>query len=417
MRVQRCKGTRDISPEEMTRFRFIEGVFRERCLRGGYREIRTPTLEYLHLFTSTGTLTPGTLGKVYSFLDWDGWSGERVVLRPDATIPVARSYIETMQDQKLAKLFYVANTFIFEETGKENRERWDCGAELIGAGSTMADAELIILALDTLNKLGLKKVELRLSHAGLIRALLAEFGLTPQEQADVFDQIMDGDRTAFTRLKVKSPELRDALSPLLDLKGQSAGFLRNLKALFRRNLPEFEPALNNFIDIVDLMETLGYSYQIDIASGRGFEYYTGVIFQLYSGNTRVAGGGRYDALIPLMGGQEVPASGFALYVDRLIGMLKPEVFNEHAPERVLVKTRDNTPETVREGFRIAACLRDAGYAVEMDLGGQPSAELRWTLEVRTGTPQFVVTDTVSKKKSKAQTVEEVLRLVEGKGDG
>jgi len=417
MRVQRCKGTRDISPEEMVRFRFIEGVFRERCLRGGYREIRTPTLEYLHLFTSTGTLTPGTLGKVYSFLDWDGWSGERVVLRPDATIPVARSYIETMQDQKLAKLFYVANTFIFEETGKENRERWDCGAELIGAGSTMADAELIILALDTLNKLGLKKVELRLSHAGLIRALLAEFGLTPQEQADVFDQIMDGDRTAFTRLKVKSPELRDALSPLLDLKGQSAGFLRNLKALFRRNLPEFEPALNNFIDIVDLMETLGYSYQIDIASGRGFEYYTGVIFQLYSGNTRVAGGGRYDALIPLMGGQEVPASGFALYVDRLIGMLKPEVFNEHAPERVLVKTRDNTPETVREGFRIAACLRDAGYAVEMDLGGQPSAELRWTLEVRTGTPQFVVTDTVSKKKSKAQTVEEVLRLVEGKGDG
>ena len=339
------------------------------------------------------------------------------MLRPDATIPVARSYIETMQDQKLAKLFYVANTFIFEETGKENRERWDCGAELIGAGSTMADAELIILALDTLNKLGLKKVELRLSHAGLIRALLAEFGLTPQEQADVFDQIMDGDRTAFTRLKVKSPELRDALSPLLDLKGQSAGFLRNLKALFRRNLPEFEPALNNFIDIVDLMETLGYSYQIDIASGRGFEYYTGVIFQLYSGNTRVAGGGRYDALIPLMGGQEVPASGFALYVDRLIGMLKPEVFNEHAPERVLVKTRDNTPETVREGFRIAACLRDAGYAVEMDLCGQPSAELRWTLEVRTGTPQFVVTDTVSKKKSKAQTVEEVLRLVEGKGDG
>ena len=417
MRVQRCKGTRDISPEEMVRFRFIEGVFRERCLKGGYREIRTPTLEYLHLFTSTGTLTPGTLGKVYSFLDWDGWSGERVVLRPDATIPVARSYIETMQDQKLAKLFYVANTFIFEETGKENRERWDCGAELIGAGSTIADVELITLALDTLNKLGLKKVELRLSHAGLIRALLAEFGLTPQEQADVFDQIMDGDRTAFTRLKTKSPELRDTLSPLLDLKGQSAGFLRNLKALFRRDLPEFEPALNNFIDIVDLMETLGYSYQIDIASGRGFEYYTGVIFQLYSGNTRVAGGGRYDALIPLMGGQEVPASGFALYVDRLMGLLKPEVLDEHAPERVLVRAGDNTPETVKEGFRIAALLREADYAVEMDLGGKISAGLRWTLEVRTGTPQFVVTDTVSKKESKAQTVEEVLRLVEGKSDG
>jgi len=417
MRVQRCKGTRDISPEEMTKFRFIEGVFRERCLKGGYQEIRTPTLEYLHLFTSTGTLTPGTLGKVYSFLDWDGWSGERVVLRPDATIPVARSYIENMQDQKLARLFYVANTFIFEETGKDNRERWDCGVELIGDGSTVADVELIILALDILKKLGLAKVELRLSHAGLIRALLAEFGLTPQEQTDVFDQIMDGDRAAFTRLKAKSPELRDTLSPLLDLKGQSSGFLRNLKALFRRDLPEFEPALDNFIDIVDLMETLGYSYQIDIASGRGFEYYTGVIFQLFTGNTRVAGGGRYDALIPLMGGQEVPASGFAIYVDRLIGLLRPEVLNKHASERVLIRNGDATPETIREGFRMAARLRDTGYSVETDLGGQPSADLRWTLEVRTGTPQFVITDTASRKESKAQTAEEVLALLGGKGDG
>ena len=167
MRVQRCKGTRDLSPQEMTRFRLIEGVFRDYCLKGGYEEVRTPTLEYLHLFTSTGTLTPGTLGKVYSFLDWDGWSGERVVLRPDGTIPVARLYIDTMEEKGLAKLFYITNIFIFEETGKENRERWQCGAELIGAGSTMADVELITLALEVLKKLGLEGVELRLSHAGL----------------------------------------------------------------------------------------------------------------------------------------------------------------------------------------------------------------------------------------------------------
>ena len=93
MRVQRCKGTRDLSPEEMARFRLIEGAFRDCCLKWGYEEVRTPTLEYLHLFTSTGTLTPSRLNKVYSFLDWDGWSGERVVLRPDGTIPVARLYV------------------------------------------------------------------------------------------------------------------------------------------------------------------------------------------------------------------------------------------------------------------------------------------------------------------------------------
>ena len=154
MRVQRCKGTRDLSPEEMRVFRLIEGVFRDCCLKWGYEEVRTPILEYLHLFTSTGTLTPGMLSKVYSFLDWDGWSGERVVLRPDGTIPVARLFIDSMEDKKLAKLFYVANVFIFEETGKETRERWQCGAELIGAGSTAADVELIIMALEVLKSLG-----------------------------------------------------------------------------------------------------------------------------------------------------------------------------------------------------------------------------------------------------------------------
>ena len=72
VKIQKCKGSRDLSPEEMGRFRFIEGAFRECCLRWGYGEVRTPILEYLHLFTSTGTLTPSLLGKVYSFLDWDG---------------------------------------------------------------------------------------------------------------------------------------------------------------------------------------------------------------------------------------------------------------------------------------------------------------------------------------------------------
>ena len=416
MRVQRCKGTRDLSPDEMTKFRLIEGIFRDCCLKGAYQEIRTPTLEYLHLFTSTGTLTPGTLGKVYSFLDWDGWSGERVVLRPDATIPVARSYIDTVQDGGLTKLFYVTNIFIFEETGKETRERWQCGAELIGAGSTTADVELITLALDILKKLGFRKVELQLSHAGLIRALLAEFGLTSQEQASVFDQILDGDEAVFNRLKAKTPEVGEALAPLLDPKGQSAGFLRNLKALFRRDLPEFEPALDNFIDIVDLMEAMDYSYQIDIGSGRGFEYYTGIIFQLSAGRQRVAAGGRYDALIPLMGGQEVPASGFALYLDPLMGLVKPETLDGQLPEKVLIRAGDSTPETIREGFRIAAYLRETGYGAEMDLGTQPTEDVRWILDVKNEAPRFVVTDTTTKKEFKARTAKEVLALLGGNGD-
>jgi len=411
MRVQKCKGTRDLSPEEMARFRLIEGAFRDCCIKAGYQEVRTPTLEYLHLFISTGTLTPGTLGRVYSFLDWDGWSGERVVLRPDGTIPVARLYVDTMEKQGLAKLFYVTNIFIFEETGKETRERWQCGAELIGVGSTMADVELIMLALDVLKRLGLEGVQLRLSHAGLIRALLVRFELSPEEQARVFDQILDGDAEALRNLRARSPELGKTLAPLLDLKGQSAGFLRNLKVLFNQDLPEFRAPLDDFIGIVDLLEALGYSYQIDIASGRGFEYYTGAIFQLFAGKERIGGGGRYDALIPLMGGKDIPASGFALYLDPLMNLIKPPAPAETLAKRILLRAKPNQPEAVKEVFIIASRLREAGYVAELNLGAKRPANVEWTLDVQDKEPLFVLTNQAKHKKFKAQTADEVLKLL------
>ncbi len=413
MRVQRCKGTRDLSPEEMTRFRLIEGAFSDCCLKWGYEEIRTPTLEYLHLFTSTGTLTPSRLNKVYSFLDWDGWSGERVVLRPDGTIPVARLYIDSMAEKRLAKLFYVANVFIFEETGKETRERWQCGAELIGMGSAIADVELIVLASEVLKRLGLSGIGLRLSHAGLIRALLAKLGLSPGEQTRLFDQILDGDVGVLARVKLGEPELEKALTSLLDLKGKSSGSLKNLLALFSQSLPELEPPLNDFINIVDLLEALGCDYQIDLASGRGFEYYTGVIFQLFMGEENIGGGGRYDALIPLMGGKDVPASGFALYLDRLMNLIKPEALAKPQAQRILIRVK---PEAIKEGFNIASCLREAGYVAELYLGGQGLANWRWTLDVQNKAPLLVLTDQVNHRKFEAQTTDEVLALLEEKAN-
>ncbi len=413
MRVQRCKGTRDLSPEEMTRFRLIEGVFRDCCLKWGYEEVRTPTLEYLHLFTSTGTLTPSRLNKVYSFLDWDGWSGERVVLRPDGTIPVTRLYIDSMEERELAKLFYVANVFIFEETGKETRERWQCGAELIGMGSAIADVELIVLALGVLKRLGLNGIGLRLSHAGLIRALLVRLGLSPGEQARLFDQILDGDVEALARVKLGEPEQRRVLTSLLNLKGEPSGFLEKLKALFPRGLPELEPPLDDFINIVDLLEALGCDYQIDLASGRGFEYYTGVMFQLFMGEENIGGGGRYDALIPLMGGKDIPASGFALYLDRLMSLVKPGPLAKPLAQRVLIRVE---PEAMKKGFSMAGCLREAGYVAELYLGGQGPADIRWTLDVQNKAPLFVLTDQVKHKKFEVQTVTEALAILREKGD-
>ena len=415
MRVQKCKGTCDLSTEEMQRFRFIEDAFRDSCLKWGYQEVRTPTIEYLHLFTSTGTLTPGTLGKVYSFLDWDGWSGERVVLRPEGTIPTVRLYIDNLADKKLARLFYVINTFIFEETGRENREKWQCGVELIGADSISADVELITLSLEVLKKLGLKNIELKLSHAGLIRALLTGFGLSPQEQGKVFDQILDGDVAVLTRLKAKTPDLARLLMPLLDMKGENAAFLRNLKTMFSSSLPEFMPALDNFIGVTDLLTVMGQKYQIDIASGRGFEYYTGMIFQMFAGDTKLGGGGRYDALIPLMGGKNIPASGFALQMNTLMNLIDMPSLAKSETNTALVIIKGNKPDLVKSANRVADSLRSDGFVVSIQVDNEDKKDFKWIIEVNGKPADFVIYNRSNKRKLTAETIADVVKLLGGKG--
>ena len=144
------------------------------------------------------------LGKVYSFLDWDGWSGERVVLRPDGTIPVARFYTESVQ-RGPARLFYTENIFIFEESGEKNRERWQCGGELMGRGARGQIAELVALSLEMLEKLGIKNIELRLSHAGLLKALLGKLGMDAEEQHKTLDKILDGDTETLEKIGQKLP--------------------------------------------------------------------------------------------------------------------------------------------------------------------------------------------------------------------
>ncbi|MFA5308608.1 MAG: ATP phosphoribosyltransferase regulatory subunit [Dehalococcoidales bacterium] len=411
MKIQRCKGMRDMSPAEMTVFHLVEEICRDCFLKWGYQEVRTPTIEYLHLFTSAGTLTPGMLGKVYSFLDWDGWSGERVVLRPDGTIPVARLYTEKMQEQGLARLFYAANMFTFEENGEKTRERWQCGAELIGAGSAVADAELLALSSEILQKLGLKGVELRLSHAGLIKALLEKIGLSPEEQHKLFDSILDGDADALARVSRESPELGGTLLSLLKLKGKSPGFLRNQLALLRQTAPEICAPLEDFLKTVAVLDELGIKYQINIASGTGFEYYTGIIFQYFTGREKIGGGGRYDALIPSMGGGNAPASGFALYLDRLMTLVKPASFILTSPLKVLVKAL--SPDAVKEAFNAAAGLRKAGFIAELDLDGRPAD---WTLEVKSGGALTLVNKAESVK-SKIENINAAVALLEAPGAG
>ena len=404
MKIEKSKGMRDLFPADMAKFCLINEIFRDSCSKWGYEEVKTPTLESLHLFTSAGTLTPGMLGKVYSFLDWDGWSGERVVLRPDATIPVARLFIENMADKELAKLFYIVNTFIFEESGKKNREKWQVGAELIGLGSPLADVELIVLAMEVLEKLGLDKVELKLSHAGLTRGILQKLGMNQEQQHQVFDRLLDGDEIVLNQLQTEQP----GLAPLLALQGQSSGFVKNLAVALALDLPELKPQIEDLVFIADTLDSLGRPFRIDIASVRGFEYYTGAIFQLFVGDERVGGGGRYDDLITSMGGKPTPASGFALYLDILMRLIDNNRLKAQKYPCVLVTMDKGTNKL---GFTIADLMRKAGYIVKLQLGGKGPGEVDWKLEVHNKAPLLILTDLAANKKYEMQTFQEVLDIL------
>jgi len=408
MKVPRCKGMCDLIPQDMAKFRQIEAEFRGCCLGWGYQEIRTPVVEYLHLFTSAGTLSPDMLGRVYSFLDWDGWSGERVVLRPDGTIPSARLYVENFQDVPIARFFYVENMFAFEGTGMESRERWQCGAELIGGSKPEGDVELILLALEAINKLGISSVEVTLAHAGVLKTFLEGLGLSGEQEAEVLDQVFAGNRAALGAVKGKNPELEMHLETLFSLKGSSPGFVENLRSLFCSSLPALGPSLDELARIADLLTRLGYGYQIDFTSGRGFEYYTGIIFEFYCSGHRLGGGGRYDELIPLVGGENICASGFALYVDELMELL------EEMPrrERILIKARD--AEGLRPSFRVAQVLRDAGYVAEFDLGYKETSGFRWIVDLRSE-GGIELTEQVSGKKWQKSSPAELLDIIEEAG--
>jgi len=411
MQNQKCKGMQDLLPEDMLRFRRIEDVFRTCCRNWGYQEVRTPTLEYLYLFTATGTLTPSMLSKVYSFLDWDGWSGERVVLRPDGTIPVARLYIDNLSGQELARLFYVTNIFAFEGTGKENRERWQCGAEVFGGARFAPDVEVILLAREVIRRLGLSNITLQLSHAGLVAALLKDLKLSPGEEAKMTNRILEGNWQALTKVKSANPEIDRLIAALLGLKGKSSSFLHNVRASFPRASQSFKSSLEDFVNIATLLDNLGCSYEIDIAAIHGFEYYTGICFQLLADGKKIGGGGRYDKLVPLMNGEDIPACGFALYVDPLMKLLPLEK-EKKGESGILVQGKESTPEIVKTCFAVAESLRDAGYPVELDFTGRKESNYRWVILVSGKKPSpFMLTDCVQGRRRDAASMAEILKVI------
>ncbi len=408
----KCRGMRDMLPGDMSRFRRVEAAFLDACRTYGYEEVKPPTIEYLQLFTALGTLTPAMVGKVYSFLDWDGWSGERVVLRPDSTIPVARLYVENLAPRSPVRLCYVTNSFVFEETGRRNRERWQGGAEFIGGAPVVADVEMVLLASDVIARLGLKDVRFQVCHAGLLKSLIDELDLGAQEKEHLVESVLDGDWSGLEEAVAGVADRKRYLPPLLALKGVSSGYLRNVRALSTGAGPAFRAALDQFIEVASLLDELECGYQIDITAVRSFEYYTGICFQLVSGSAeKVGGGGRYDDLIPMMGGPNIPACGFALYIDQIMGLLDGR---EVGVPRAAVVCDDASTVAVQRTLEVARAVRAAGGIASVGIrrGPEFTGRYRWVVRVTSETAETVeLTDSETREKVTCSIAEAVERLV------
>jgi histidyl-tRNA synthetase len=412
------KRGRDLLPSDMIRFRHLERVFREEAIRWGYQEIRTPTIEPLSLFTRAGTLDPRMLDNLYSFLDWDGWSGERVVLRPEGTIPTSRLFIEKFAGYKKARLFYIANMFTYDE--EETSEHWQCGVELIerNAGrSAESDAEVAGIAVSILKNMGFSTPFFRVGYPPLIREALSASGLATGEMEELLALMTDRDIEGVRRVAAKRG--LDKIRGLFDLSSTSADFIKNVSSYLPRSAGT-KKALAGFEDSIAAFSRAGIPFEINFTLPLNFEYYTGLVMEVYPASDRakksdlLAAGGRYDNLIRIMSGagekiEDARAVGFALKVEHIIE--SPEFVASLSEKAVLIWGGDDI-DTAR---RLVSILRNRGFIAEIFGVGQKRSDFRLSIKIERDS--FHVTDdrTGRSKRIQKKKIKDVEKfLTEGK---
>jgi len=344
---------RDLLPAGMRAFRRVEDSFRSAASCWGYEEVRTPTIETYRLFTAAGALTPQMLSRVYSFLDWDGWSGERVVLRPDSTIPVARAATEA-QLPLPTRLFYVQNVFRFSES--DDREDWQCGIEFLGAPETIGELEVAAVACESLDALGLAP-EVRVSHIGVARALVAALGGDDQTERGLYDRVANEGLGALRQALASHARL----AALVDvaLRPGSVALLDNLDALASGDLPAATSAIRELRSVASALAESGRTVVVDLGLPRDFEYYSGVVFEFTSGGQSWGGGGRYRPAGP---GTPDTACGMGLEAKQLA-----EHISGTTGEPLVVAIIPAAPSALARSLAVARALHRGGVAAA--LGG------------------------------------------------
>ena len=358
------RGTFDVLPEHTAvRHRIVETS--ARVLEGaGYRRIDLPIFEETDLFArSVGESTDIVQKQMFTFEDQGGRS---LTLRPEATASVCRAYLEHGM-QKLAQpvKLWTDGPFFRHERPQAGRYRQfsQVDAEVIGSDSPLVDAELILLASEVLAELGVEGVRLRLSSLG-----------TPETRAAYLDELRTYLRSHESEL---SDEVRGRIdaNPLRAFDADHQG-TRKVMADAPILLDRLDPAdAEHFAEVRRLLDRNGVAYDVDPTLVRGLDYYTRTVFEFecerLGAQSGIGGGGRYDGLIELLGGQPTPANGWALGVDRIALALGEGEGEGESEER----ERDGVFVVAEDGDRESALslvteLRRAGIRADLELAGR-----------------------------------------------
>ncbi|MDT7043540.1 ATP phosphoribosyltransferase regulatory subunit [Candidatus Nitronereus thalassa] len=366
-------GMATLLPDAAQRVRHLEAMIFEGFGRWGYREIIPPTFEYLDVL-STG-LPAETLEKCYKFADWT--TGRILVLRPDVTAQIARIVAMGMAGQGLPlRLSYRTTVFRYEpEHAGREREVFQLGVELIGVDQASMDAEILTLLVESLKTLGVSDFKVSLGHVGFYQGLLAKSGMSPQGQKQAEIAAAHKDIPNLERI-LKWEKVPSTLSKaILEAPGRYGReeVLEWGRRVAGRDLRLVKP-IERLTQVYRLLEGTGIQEHLllDLGEFRGFDYYDGIVFDVFSGKVgcELGGGGRYNHLIGRFG-RELPSTGFALDIDRVFHAL------DHVSSEQILSSSSvllMSPHVrYGEAFKAAQYLRSKGLTVLQETLSSPAS--------------------------------------------
>jgi histidyl-tRNA synthetase len=364
---------RDLLGEEAQALTGIISKARKTALLYGYREVITPVVESFELLSAKSG--EEIRQRMFIFKDL----GERqVALRPEFTASIARLATTALKNEpKPLRLFSTGSVYRYDEPQRGRyREFWQSNFELMGSSRPEADAEIVLLTDCFLKSLGLRGYAFKIGHIGVVRGILSQEGVDEKTQNAIL-QRMDKKEYEEAFNLAPTEKCRNMLEGLLQLKKDDCYETVQKIKTYVANYEKAKSAAENLGDILKLVVEGGCPIQVvDPAFARGLEYYTGMIFEIYIPELDIAlgGGGRYDRLIEIFGGEPTPAVGCAHGIDRIALALQSQNLAAAAEreKRILVLAVNDSIKV--EALKIAQLLRQSGIAAEFEVMGRKMAK-------------------------------------------